>query len=34
MKKLPMKTLESDQFLKTTSKQTLNTSKNQQRFRV
>jgi DNA polymerase III alpha subunit len=34
MKKLPMKTLESDQFLKTTTKQTLNTSKNQQRFRV
>lgn len=34
MEKLPMKALESDQFLKTTSKTTLNANKNKQRFRV
>jgi DNA polymerase-3 subunit alpha len=34
MEKLPMKALESDQYLKTTSKTALKTSKNQQRFRV
>jgi hypothetical protein len=34
MEKLPMKTLESDKYLKTTSKTALGANKNQQRFRV
>jgi DNA polymerase III alpha subunit len=34
MEKLPMRSLESDRYLKTTAKTALNTSKNKRRFRV